>query len=534
LALGDDIENRFAEAVKGALDSVPANGTAGCPSPEIIAAYYEYSLGDEERARCERHFSECARCQGTLAALLRAAPVVELPPEAVAKDAPVEATVATELPAGSRWLRRRFKFAAPVAAAAVLVFTLAAAALHAWHTNLAREAAEIAALTAMPKERVNHEPEVSNQSELALNQSSTSRGVTGYPGAGVAAPGTPANAAPSAAASAAVPPESPLFVSREAAGTSPGAGIPSAAIPNIAPSTGGTVLPPAKAQQQNPKTGPGAVPSQSGASEFSSAVVASGVGRPSANPSEPTATQDNSFSKSAASSPASQSELKSTISPFVVSEKAGGGASAPAAVPAPSAATPPQAKLASRAVAAKHAAHPSTKPSGAIAEENQEMVGLNRQQYPQAAAEVSAPPRSTVRSRKNREMAMAVIGGGSGASAMRSSGPPPGAVTVSSPDHSIYWALESSGVIYTSRDGQNWRKQNTGVHADLLAGSAPIGGVCWAVGGSGTVLLTTDGVNWTRVKTPTTANLIGVQATSADVATVVAADGHRFSTFDGG
>src|SRR5262249_59634950 len=119
LALRDDIEDQFAAAVKGALDSVAPTDGNDCPSAEVIAAYYERSLNEEERARCEKHYSECERCQETLAALLRAAPDVELPPEAAqASHDSVVPPIAPVSRVGLRWLRTGWEFTMPAAAAA--------------------------------------------------------------------------------------------------------------------------------------------------------------------------------------------------------------------------------------------------------------------------------------------------------------------------------------------------------------------------------------------------------------------------------
>ncbi|MGB6565282.1 MAG: hypothetical protein WBE69_21990, partial [Candidatus Binataceae bacterium] len=84
----DDLDDRFATAVKLALGASRTSGDdesdAGieCPSSDMIAAYYEYAVDRIERARLEAHFSGCARCQGTLAALLRTAPAVDTASEA--------------------------------------------------------------------------------------------------------------------------------------------------------------------------------------------------------------------------------------------------------------------------------------------------------------------------------------------------------------------------------------------------------------------------------------------------------------------
>src|ERR1700722_10406362 len=43
-----------------------------CPPPDILAAYYEHSLGEDESTRYELHFSNCASCREQLAAMVRA------------------------------------------------------------------------------------------------------------------------------------------------------------------------------------------------------------------------------------------------------------------------------------------------------------------------------------------------------------------------------------------------------------------------------------------------------------------------------
>ena len=54
-------------------DAVQAEGTGkDCPSPDILAAYYERSLGAAETARYELHFLQCELCREQLAALARA------------------------------------------------------------------------------------------------------------------------------------------------------------------------------------------------------------------------------------------------------------------------------------------------------------------------------------------------------------------------------------------------------------------------------------------------------------------------------
>lgn len=107
-------------------------------------------------------------------------------------------------------------------------------------------------------------------------------------------------------------------------------------------------------------------------------------------------------------------------------------------------------------------------------------------------------------------------------------------VLVSSPDHTVYWALEAWGTIFRWTDADNWQHQGTDVRSDLLAGEAPSNTVCWAVGRHGTILLTTDGKRWRQIKSPTNADIIGVSALSADVADIIVSDGSRLSTIDRG
>ena len=49
-----------------------AGAAENCPGPETLAAYYERSLDAQERASCETHVSECARCREQLALMARA------------------------------------------------------------------------------------------------------------------------------------------------------------------------------------------------------------------------------------------------------------------------------------------------------------------------------------------------------------------------------------------------------------------------------------------------------------------------------
>src|SRR5580704_5157332 len=50
----------------------PPGAVHDCPGPEILAAYFERALDNNEIARYELHLSECSRCREQLAAMVRA------------------------------------------------------------------------------------------------------------------------------------------------------------------------------------------------------------------------------------------------------------------------------------------------------------------------------------------------------------------------------------------------------------------------------------------------------------------------------
>jgi len=64
------------KAATGMLRKSLRDSGDACPEPEILAAYFERSLSPDETARCELHFSQCARCREQLAAMDRAGELV--------------------------------------------------------------------------------------------------------------------------------------------------------------------------------------------------------------------------------------------------------------------------------------------------------------------------------------------------------------------------------------------------------------------------------------------------------------------------
>jgi hypothetical protein len=74
---GDQKGDRFERIIGQRLAAGRTTGDAHCPDASIIAAYRDRSLSPDERAQCERHLAQCARCGGVLAALARVDDAVE-------------------------------------------------------------------------------------------------------------------------------------------------------------------------------------------------------------------------------------------------------------------------------------------------------------------------------------------------------------------------------------------------------------------------------------------------------------------------
>jgi hypothetical protein len=105
------------------------------------------------------------------------------------------------------------------------------------------------------------------------------------------------------------------------------------------------------------------------------------------------------------------------------------------------------------------------------------------------------------------------------------------------PGGTVLWRVGAAGRIEQSVDsGVTWMPQNSGVKAELLAGSAPSEAVCWIVGRAGTILRTTDGGgHWNKVVSPMGGDVVGVRAVNAMTAEIFDANKSvRFVTRDGG
>ena len=92
MALRDD-DKVMAGLLRRTLASSPKSGAApsagdtsgsrgdDCPPADLLAAYYEHLLDEDESARYELHFSQCALCREQLAAIARAEEIDEEAPQ---------------------------------------------------------------------------------------------------------------------------------------------------------------------------------------------------------------------------------------------------------------------------------------------------------------------------------------------------------------------------------------------------------------------------------------------------------------------
>ena len=100
-------EERFIDsAIRKALGHQLSRASSSCPDENLLAAYLERSLSDQEKSRLETHVSDCASCRDLLALSMKAA-----------GDEPMSAGET----GSSRERMLLFRFSVPAAAVAALV-----------------------------------------------------------------------------------------------------------------------------------------------------------------------------------------------------------------------------------------------------------------------------------------------------------------------------------------------------------------------------------------------------------------------------
>lgn len=427
-----------------------------CPDAEVLAAYVDHTLGENEATRWETHFATCERCQDILGALAASAPVEELQPQyavAAAASATPIAVAHTQAPAH--------------ATQPSIVIKPARAKNRYWIFGVAAAAAVIAYFIIF---RAPSNP-ISSQEQTAAQIATQNQNQT--------AQATP----PSGVTSNGYVP------------------VPQAAdskLPKSNSKAGKTSNPPVNLQEATREPQISITP-----------VVSSEPGNAGAAPS------------AVGGAIAGYSN-----SPRTETDSANASASKEQTVGAPAtAAVSPAMKKQAEDKTSSRFSNPN-----ALSKRNlDEAVAASQAQAntQQAAAPPPAPSQ---------------ISGAFKARA-RDAGSPSdlSAVLVFPSQGNVVWSVGLNGSIEKSADsGGTWQAQQSGVTAQLLAGSAPNEAVCWVVGRNGTILRTTDGgATWIKVPNPqslgtTLPDWIGVFASDPLHARINSVDRQRFATSDGG
>jgi len=108
---------------------------------------------------------------------------------------------------------------------------------------------------------------------------------------------------------------------------------------------------------------------------------------------------------------------------------------------------------------------------------------------------------------------------------------------IPAPGGNVIWRVGNTGLIEESANaGASWTRQNSGVSVALDSGAAPSESVCWVFGHAGTILRTIDGgAHWTKIPAPIAGDVGGVLAADALHAMIWdVGKKNNFITADGG
>jgi hypothetical protein len=443
----------------------------GCPDAEFLAAYFDQSLGADEAAKYELHFSQCTRCRDQLAAMARAhaeqtaddaafepshdpvlvgarsAQAIALGQGPIAAQAKPAAASAAERPgrksSDTRWLDLRWL----VPVAAVLVLGTLVFMRFASHEKPVGFDNQVAMSKPAPPPQQHAAPErekkESNAKELdkstAKNQPSAENKPSSPRFSSKLAPSTSPNS------------ESTRMQRGEGASfragtTSRGA---SAAAPRSSQATAGR----ASAFQSQKQTG-----------QITAGAAAQ--------------ERQNTVSEPAPAAPAP--ELNASLPKIVVETDSADAVKSPAPAPPPN------------------------------AEQKSQALGVTSQ-----SLRGSAPAKSLAKAKSAQETYTEIV--------------------ISTPDPDVFYRIATGGYVEISEDGGvTWQRQLLNPSAEFTAGSAPEPRICWLVGRSGIVFLTEDGKNWRKLPSPTPEDLVVVVAKSASAATVTANDSRKWTTDNAG
>jgi hypothetical protein len=499
----DSARDKAMEKLVGARLRAGLNaGGAECPVAEVLAAFVERSLAPRERASFESHLASCARCQESVAGLVR---LIEAEtPAAVRSAAPAPLRVAR--PFWPRWA-----WAGP-ALAAVLVAGL-------WYTGefrqILRPAGEIARQTASPPAKGPSAPQAPSpevkqptsaaagrdaelKDRLRASQARDMEAARKLPGGKTAASQTETATAQEYALDRAQ--NEPTLQAKGIVET-PAPTAPPPPKPVAVSVPAATAEPAMRAQFAKVQPGEGGGTVQRTRSEMDQLSL-HGAGR--------TAGAQISATPAAGTT-----------------KDARNAAPLPSPPPGP---PPPPVPAASEAVTEEA----KLKESNAREDQKKEQPALraatetkqeNAVAKEKAAANVPGATTQTVEVQAQATSLEIESRSASDVSKLKTQ------AKYTMP----MWRVGPNGLIQQGNSSGKWKKRQSGVKTDLFNVSFPSPSIGWVVGQRGTILRTTDGGNtWLKMPSPTGQDLTQVTATNELAASVTTRNGVTYTTTDGG
>jgi hypothetical protein len=487
----EDRDRLFERALAQHLRDDAGGGDSACPDAEMLAAYYESALSEEETSAAKNHLVSCRRCREIVAQLAATLSVGELRnqedelvagallrakndevyEEASAPRVSTRAAKETEFrvahfPTKKKWLLR---WAAPAAAIAAGVLLYVGARDFRSQTKRAEPATEI-----------------------AENREDNTRARDSYtaPGVPQKVPQTPPQAMPKQQD------DDLAGVSRRQTASNPAPSV----LLDERESLRGKAEPPkdAKAEKKSAPAMKLATPMIGG-----NADTAQSGGRTSA---------------------AEQSKNLAKAKSFDAVDKSDMGAALQNGADAQQSQIQLQASGAATAAPAASPSSPASSPAPPASASQQIAVPAPALQAATETVEVSSAP-------KTKEADLPALS----RNEMSILGLAP--LDMTAQNGNSIWRFGEHGAIAHSGDGgKTWKPQAAAVAATLTSGSAPAKNICWIAGAAGTLLRTTDGgKHWQLIITPIAGDLGGVLASDGKRANIWDA-AHReiYQTSNGG
>jgi hypothetical protein len=483
-------------------------GSANCPNAEALACYVERTLAPRERAGFETHIASCARCQESVAALVRLSESDGSAGARIGVAAPSRAATLF----GFRWAW------AGTALAAVLIAGILYTGDY-WNRIRQPEVAR----APLPQKVANEPPTLSaKQNETApaaAEREADRRGRLNEAklrdeeaAAKLKRPKTSAQQSETAAAEEfAVAPaqNAPALAGRTPASTAqPSAAPPAARM--MAAHSGGIATPSVRAQLAHPQP-EGSAGTAQGAGQAMDQAAGHGTG--------------GGVVRGTVSKQAGSADKEQRIAPSA------------AAPPSPSRAFAPAANAemkSKKALVGEAQANAESASKAAASQALQQEAQVREKAAADASGGAAQPTQSVTVQAQAATQTVEVQAQTDNLSSSGRSAKGLSKLDAQTTSEAPAWRVGSHGLIQELNSKGKWKNRRTGVKTDLnqiLFVSPSVG---WVVGQAGTILRTTDGgETWTSVSSPTDDDLTRITA-SGDWVIVVARSGQAFGTTDGG